>query len=407
MSPSSDASLSRSFFAVLVLISMVAPLGMNIILPSLTSFQIVFETDYAMSQLTLTLYLAALAVGQLIYGPLSDQFGRRPMVLTGLLIMMVGTTLCVFSTSIEMLIAGRIVQAAGGCAGVILARAMVRDMFDAERSASLIAYLTMAFVVAPTLAPLIGGFLEDQFGWQGGFVFVLIFALVVFLVALKGSRETLSVKKRHNARFSDMFLSFLYLLKNPVFTYYSLQVSFSTAAYFAFLGGSSFVLIGLMGGTATELGLLFVLVSVFYIGGNFIAARLTPKFGLFRMTLVGTVIGLIGPVLLYVTEITTGHTPLSFFGMIGIVALGNGFCIAPGMAGAIGADPSRVGAAAGLAGSMQVGVGAFSSFVGAALLSYCETSALPLIIVVGVFCLLAFFAVIAGHFYGSRPTTTI
>lgn len=399
--------MPRFLFLVLVLISMAAPLGMNMVLPSLSSFQVVFETDYAMSQLTLTLYLAAIAVGQLIYGPLSDRFGRRPLVLIGLIILMIGSLICLFATSIEMLIAGRMIQAVGGCAGIVLGRAMVRDLFEAERAASMIAYLTMAFVLAPTLAPLIGGVLEDQFGWQAGFIFVFSFAALVFAVAFKGAKETLPTSRRHRARFSELFLSFAYLLRNPAFSTYALQVSFNTAAYFAFLGGSSFVLIDLMGGSPSELGILFVMVSVFYIGGNYITARMAQKVGVFRMVLLGTIIAMIGPVLLYITEITVGHTPISFFGMVAIVALGNGLCIAPGTASAIGADPSRVGAAAGLAGSMQIGFGAISTFIAGSLLSYYETSALPLIFVIGFCCLFAFLSLMSGQFFASKKSDAI
>lgn len=394
--------MTRTLFIVLVLISMCAPLGMNIVLPSLSSFRQVFNTDYATAQLTLTLYLAATAIGQLIYGPMSDRFGRRPIILFGLVIFILGCVIGFFATSIEMLIAGRMVQAAGGCAGIVIARAMVRDLFEEAKAASVIAYLTMAFVIAPTLAPLIGGVLEDIFNWQAGFVFVMAVAVVTFFAALKGAPETLPPTHRQHTHFGNMFLSFGHLLRNPVFCSYALQMSFCTAAYFAFLGGSSYVLIDLMGGTASELGVLFVVVSVFYIGGNFVTARLTQKLGIYPMVLTGTIIALVGPILLAITELTIGLNPISFFGLVSIVALGNGFCIATGMAGALSADSTRVGAASGLCGSMQVGFGAISTFAAGASLSYFETTPLPLIFVVGVCCLCGFLSVIVGRLIINR-----
>ncbi|MEH6405572.1 MAG: multidrug effflux MFS transporter [Sneathiella sp.] len=389
--------MTRFLFVVLVLVSMCAPLGMNIVLPSLSSFRLVFDTDYATAQLTLTLYLAAVAVGQLIYGPMSDRFGRRPIILFGLVVFMIGCVIGFFATSIEMLIAGRMVQALGGCAGIVIARAMVRDLFDEAKAASVIAYLTMAFVVAPTLAPLVGGVLEDLFNWQAGFVFVFIVAVLTFVATLKGAQETLPLAKRQQTHFKHLFLSFWYLLKNPVFCSYALQMSFCTAAYFAFLGGSSYVLIELMGGTASELGVLFVFVSLFYIGGNFVTARLSQRIGVYRMVLIGTIVCMIGPLLLAITELTIGLNPISFFGLVAVVALGNGFCISSGMAGAISADSTRIGAASGLCGSMQVGFGAVSTFAAGASLSYFETTPLPLIVVIGVCTVCGFLSLTVGR----------
>ncbi len=398
MTSNNPSAISGGYFlAVLVLISMGGPLGMNIILPSLSSYQVAFETDYARAQLTLTVYLAAIAVGQLFYGPLSDRFGRRPIVLIGLVILVLGSVVCFFATSIEMMIIGRMVQALGGCAGMVMGRAMVRDRYDSDKAATMIAYMTMAVVVAPSLAPLLGGVLEDQAGWKASFVFVIIFALLVLLVSLKGAEETLASEKRHQARFGALFMSFLYLLRNRVFLSYALQVSFSTAAYFTFLGGTSYVLIDLMGGTATELGIYFVVVSAFYIAGNFVTARLTERIGIYRLILVGTCIALIGPFGMLAAQMTIGMVPFSFFGLMCFVAFGNGLCIATGVAGAISADPDRVGAAAGLAGSMQIGFGALSTFVVGILLSAFETTPMPLILVVAFCCIAAFIALLAGR----------
>jgi len=407
MNQLSPPKMTRFLFVVLVLVSMCAPLGMNIVLPSLSSFRQVFDTDYATAQLTLTLYLAAIAIGQLIYGPMSDRFGRRPIILFGLVVFMIGCVIGFFATSIEMLIAGRMVQAGGGCAGIVIARAMVRDLYDEAKAASVIAYLTMAFVIAPTLAPMIGGVLEDLFNWQAGFVFVLGIAVLTFLAALKGAQETLPPTKRQRTHFRHLFLSFGYLLKNPVFCSYALQMSFCTAAYFAFLGGSSYVLIDLMGGTASELGVLFVFVSLFYIGGNFVTARLTQRLGVYRMVLTGTIICMIGPLLLAITELTIGLNPISFFGLVAIVALGNGFCISSGMAGAISADSTRVGAASGLCGSMQVGFGALSTLVAGASLSYFETTPLPLIVVIGVCSVCGFLSLTVGRLIINRAAQPV
>ncbi|MCG8494040.1 MAG: multidrug effflux MFS transporter [Sneathiellales bacterium] len=374
-----------SFLFILVLISMGGALASNIILPSLSSYQLAFETDYARAQLTLTVYLAALALGQLIYGPLSDRFGRRPLVLAGLVILFLGSLICFLATSIEMIIFGRFIQATGACAGMVMGRAMVRDRYSQERAASLLAYLTMIVLVAPSLAPMLGGILEDLAGWRASFLFIQIFAALVLCISFFGAKETLPVHKRQQAHFSKLFLSFPFLLKNRVFLAFSLQVSFNTAAYFSFLGGASYVLIDLMGRTATELGFYFMMVIAFYCLGNFVAARLTQKFGISRLIKAGMLIALSGPVVMLITELTIGLTPVLFFSQMCLVAIGNGLCIVPGVSRAISADPDRVGAASGLVGSMQIGFGAIGTFVVGLLLSVFETTALPLIFVV-LFC---------------------
>ena len=362
---------------------------MNIILPSLPAIQKTFNTDYATVQLTLTLFLAGLAIAQLIYGPLSDRFGRRPIALIGLTILVAGTVVCLQAQSIEMMIFGRVLQAVGGCAGVVVGRAMVRDLYDTNQAAVMIAYLTMAVVVVPTLGPMLGGYLEEWFSWSASFVFLLIVNVLFLIAAFFKAHETLPPAKRHAVHFMSMFSSFRQLLSNPTFSGYACQVSFNTASYFAFLGGSPFVMINLMGSTPAQLGLYFVLVSTFYILGNFGTARLAEKFGVYNMVRVGTIVSLVGGGALLATALMGGLTPNTFFGVMSLIALGNGFCISSGMAGAIGADPQRVGAAAGLAGSMQIGFGAISTYVAGILLAYYKVTAVPLISVMFACCVLA------------------
>ncbi len=384
----------RPPLAILVVITMGGALAMNIILPSLPGIQKTFNADYATVQLTLTLFLVGLAVAQLIYGPLSDRFGRRPIALIGMSILVGGTLICLFATSIEGLILGRLVQAIGGCAGMVVGRAMVRDLYDMDKAAAMIAYLTMAVVVVPTFAPLIGGYLEEMFSWSASFVFILITSLLFLTIAFFGAHETLPPSKRHDVQLFGMFNSFSYLLRNPGFSGYACQVSFNTAAYFAFLGGSPFVMINLMGSTPAKLGLYFVVVSVFYILGNFATARLAKKVGVYAMVQAGVWLSLLGAAILLITVLGDGLTPFNFFGIMSLIALGNGFCISSGMAGAISADPHRVGAAAGLAGSMQIGFGAISTYIAGILLAYFEVTATPLIAVMFACCSFALISIL-------------
>ncbi len=402
MTTASSASIRRPTLAVLVAISMGGTLAMNMILPSLPALEKSFAADKATVQLTLSLFLVGIALAQLVYGPISDRYGRRPMVLGGTLILIAGTAVCLMATTIEVMILGRVIQAVGGCAGMVMGRAMVRDMFDADRAASAIAYLTMAAVVAPTLAPLIGGYLEEWFSWSAGFVFVLVTGGLIFVYALAGSHETLAPEKRHEVEFTHLFRSFGALLKNPLFDGYALQLSLNTAAYFAFLGNSPFIIRELMGHSPAELGMFFAVISVLYIGGNFGTARLAQKFGAPRMVQIGTTIAMFGALAMLAAALFTDFTIVEFIGTMSIIAFGNGFCISSGTAEAVGADPQRIGAAAGLAGSMQMGFGAVSSTVASALLAYYVDSPLPLIFVILACSFAALIAPPIGRHFAHR-----
>lgn len=392
----------RPSLAILVAITMAGALAMNIILPSLPNIQITFATDYAKVQLTLTLFLFGLAAAQLVNGPLSDSYGRRPVVLTGLGILLLGTLICIVAPTIELMIVGRVVQAIGGSSGMAMSRAMVRDVYDHEDAAKMIAYLTMIAVVVPTLAPLTGGYIDEWYGWRASFIFILFATLGIFLVAITWSSETLLPAMRQKVHFRDQFSSFAVLLKNPIFDGYAFQMSFSTAAYFAFLGGSPYVMINLMGTTPGELGLYFVVVSVFYIGGNFGTAKLVRRLGADRMVTIGTFISLMGSLAMLTVSLSMDMSPVGFIGLMSIIGFGNGLCISSGMANAVGADLKRVGASSGLAGFMQMGFGGLASYVASIFLGIYETTPVPLVIVIVICCALAMLSPFLGQRLAAR-----
>lgn len=376
---------------ILIAITAVGPLAINIFLPSMPGLAIDFNTDYATVQLTLSLYLVGLAVATLMYGPLSDRFGRRPLTLIGLGIFLLGSVVCATSQTIGILIAGRILQAVGGCAGVVLGRAMVRDMYDREQSASMIAYITMAMVVAPMLAPTIGGVLDEWLGWRYSFVFVLIFALIVMGGCLLVLTETHGPSRRR--ALSNARLNFLGLLKVRAFYGYTLQLSFSSAVFFGFLGGAPYVVVELMGYPPSTFGIYFLFVSICYMAGNFTAARVSTKVGTDRMILIGTAISVVPALALGGFYLQGLFTPVSLFGCMGIIALGNGMSIPNGIAGAISIDPRLAGAASGISGFTQMASGALSSMLVGSLL---VDTAAPLVIVMASCAVISFAMHIAG-----------
>jgi DHA1 family bicyclomycin/chloramphenicol resistance-like MFS transporter len=363
--------------AILVAVTATGPLALNILMPSMPGLPAVFGTDYATVQLTLSLYLIGLAGAQLIYGPLSDRYGRRPVLLAGLGVFLLGSTTGALADSISMVIAGRVLQAVGGCAGMVLGRAIVRDLYERDRAASVIAYVTMAMVVAPMLSPLFGGFLDDWLGWRATFWFVALYGTVVVVFCFWLLGET------HRTRLpfpgaTGMLFSYLRLLRSPLFIGYALGISFASASFFAFLGGAPYVMIEIMGRPPSEYGLYFMMGGAGYMSGNFISGRVSTRFGVERMFTAGAVITFFGALTMLVGALAGVLTPLALFGPMMISAIGNGLSLPNGFAGAVSVDPRITGAASGLAGFLQMGLGASASF----LVGYVLTdSQLPLALV--------------------------
>ena len=253
----------RPPFAILIATTATGPLAMGIFLPSMPGLMRVFDAGYGTVQLTLTLYMVGFAAAQLVFGPLSDRFGRRPVILAGLTLFVAASAACLAATSIETLIAARIVQSVGGCAGMIIVRAIIRDLYDRDQSASQIAYVTMAAVLMTMIGPVIGGYLDDWFGWRAIFAVITAFGAIVLVFAVFTLHETRMMAQRGIAVL-DFWSDFMALLRIRSFCGYTLQLSFTSGVYFGFLGGAPYVMMELMGRSPSEYGLYFLLVSVSY-----------------------------------------------------------------------------------------------------------------------------------------------
>lgn len=379
---------------MLVVVSAINPLALNIFMPSMPGMVRVFDTDYSTVQLTLTLFLASIALAQLIIGPLSDRFGRRPVVLVGTTLFLIASVVCVYANSIEMLIVGRIFQAFGGCTGMVMGRAIIRDMHGLNKSASMMGYVTMAMVVVPMMAPTMGGYLDGKFGWQSSFILVFVYAAVAlsfayFLIGETHKGPYRAVNPAH------MLIGYGNLLSKIHFLRPALQISFSTAAFFAFLGGAPYVTIDLLGGTPIEYGLHFMIASMCYMLGNFVTGRMSEKWGAERLVGIGLFFAMSGGVWLLVNYYLFGLSVFTLFCGMGFIALGNGLTLPSGTAAAISADATRVGAAAGMSGSMQLGAGAIASFLSGWFLTG-SSNALPLVIIMSVSSVLAIIAQVGG-----------
>lgn len=359
----------------LILMTGVAALSMNVFLPALPAMADYFETDYRVVQLSVAIYLAVNAVMQVLLGPISDQFGRRPVMLVSFTLYVIATIGCIFAPTIWVFLAFRMSQAFV-VTGFILSRAVVRDMMGGARAASMIAYVTMGTSLVPMFAPAIGGVLSHNFGWQSTFWLQAFLGLAVLLLMARDLGET---KPRGKGRLRDQVAAYPALLASPRFWGYSLAAMFSSGAFFAYLGGAPFVGSELFGLEASLLGVLFGAPAIGYLVGNYISGRYAVRFGINRMVFAGTILTLIGLATL-LAMISFGEvSEYLFFGMMVSVGLGNGLVLPNANAGLLGVRPELAGSASGLGGAMMIGGGAaISALVG--MMLTVETGPFPLVL---------------------------
>ncbi len=348
--------------AILIAISAIGPMALNIFIPSMPGMRAVFETDYAVIQLTLTGYLFAIAIAQIFLGPLSDRFGRRPVLLFGMILFIVGSLGCMAATTITELIIGRVVQATGGCAGLVLSRAIVRDLWDRDTSASMLGYITMAMVLAPMFAPSIGGYLDVWFDWKASFAFMGLLGMIVLGASWLTLHETIK-SVRPMPGIAGIFRDFRALLQIPLFRSNALSGAFAVAIFFSFLAGAPFIMEQLLGRSKIEYGLYFMLSAAGYMTGNYLSGRFSTKYGTDTMVIAGNLVAVTGAGLLVLFAILGILNPISIFLPMLIIGLSNGLTIPNTLANAVSVRPDMAGAASGLAGSLQLILGGLGTLI--------------------------------------------
>lgn len=381
----------------LIAVAAIGPLALNIFTPSMPGMQEVFGVSYGTIQLTITLYLFGTAIAQLLYGPLSDRFGRRPVLLCGLGLFLIGSLASAFASSILWLLVARTIQAVGGCAGLVLSRAIVRDMHSREKSASMIGYITVGMVVVPMISPLIGGFLDEWFSWRAGFLFVAVAGLIVLIVTVLRLPET-NFNLQPLPGIRGIAVSYESLLRSREFRSYALNATFTSAAFFAFLAGGPFVAIELMEQPKSTYGICFVFVALGYMSGNFLTGKLAERLGTDRMISIGSGLSFSGAILMCVFALSGQINLFTIFGPMAIVTFGNGLSLPSATAGGVSVFPNIAGAAAGLSGFLQMTVSACITL----LVGYLQAdSAMPMILTI----LITSFIAVSIHVYSLRGRT--
>lgn len=381
----SEAS-SRSFLILLVVLSMLGPLTLNILSPSIPGLAAVFDTSKEMSQLTLSSYLFGMAVSQLLLGPLADRFGRRPVLLVALGTYVAASCAAASAGSIEVLVVARTIQSFGATAGLTLGRTIIRDVYDRDAAASMIGYVTMGMMVAPMVAPLIGAKIDETYGWQAIMAYCAI--LGVLSLGLASARLTETRPPALVAATTRQVLErSLALLGNARFMAFWGASSFCSALFFAFIGTAPYLVIDHMGYSKTAYGYWFMILSTGYVIGNYLSGRLSRSRGIDRLIIWGNLAGLVGAVAILVPGLLGIEHPLALFLPAMIISFGNGMVIPNAIAGALSVDPKAAGAGSGLMGFGQVGVGAVVSYFAA---KHAQSSVVPLALMMLACAILAY-----------------
>jgi DHA1 family bicyclomycin/chloramphenicol resistance-like MFS transporter len=358
----------------LILLAGISALAMNIFLPSLPGMTLHFDTEYRLIQLSVALYLAVNAGLQIVMGPISDKLGRRPVILGGLGIFLIATLGCIFAPNILIFLTFRMIQATVVVA-MVLSRAVVRDMVPEAQAASMIGYVTMGMAVVPMIGPAIGGVLDQVFGWKANFWALFILGAAVFWLTWRDLGET---APKSGDSLSQQFRNYPELLTSPRFWGYSLAAALASGAFFAYLGGAPFVGDRVFGLDPATLGIYFGAPAIGYFVGNFISGRFSVRVGVNRMVLWGSLANAGGIGLNLLLFYAGLGTPLTFFGLMTLMGLGNGMLIPNATAGALSVRPHLAGTASGLSGAMMIGGGAALSALAGALLGP-GTGAFPLL----------------------------
>ncbi|CAN5672007.1 multidrug effflux MFS transporter [soil metagenome] len=359
----------------LVALAGLGALNMNMILPSLPSLAAHYGADYSVVALAVSAYLGVTAMLQLVLGPLSDRFGRRPVVLVSLGIFLAATIGCLFAPTVGLFLFFRMVQAAVA-SGLVLSRAIVRDMVPANEAASMIGYVTMGMSLMPMVGPMLGGFLDEVFGWQAIFVVTFAFGIATLWLLWADLGET----NRHpSASFAAQFRTYPELARSRRFWGYAATAALASGAFFAFLGGGPWVASEVLGMSPSRLGFYFGFIALGYLVGNFLSGRFAAEVGINRMMLIGGIVTTSGMAAALVLFGLGMQTPLAFFGSILFVGLGNGILLPSANAGVVSVRPHLAGSASGLGGALMIGGGALLASATGAMLGP-ETGAWPLLV---------------------------
>ena len=348
------AAKSNPHLITLIFITAASIVSLNMFLPSLANMATEFSVSYRVMNISVAGYLAVTAFLQIIIGPLSDRYGRRIILLFSVIIFCFSTIGCIYSSNIWWFLFFRILQGAM-ISGAALSRAIVRDMMDSKNAVKVLSIIAMAMAIVPMIAPLIGGFLDELYGWRTNFWVYLIMGVSLLVLIWLDLGETNTQK---SDTFHKQFSTYPKLFKSGKFWGYSICMSSSVACFYGFLSGAPLVATKVLNLPPTELGLLIGTTSLGFFIGSFFSTKFSKYFGLTQMILVGRVIAVFGISLGLILVLKGYISTFTIFGSMVFIGLGNGFSLPSSHVGIMNVRSDLAGSASGLSGAMAVAFGA-------------------------------------------------
>lgn len=350
------------FMVIIICLSVGGLISTDIFLPALGDMRQYYQVTESRIQHAVAIFLSALAVGQLIYGPLSDNFGRKKTLLFGLFLWLFATLGIIYTVNIQAFLTLRFLQGLGACAGIVLSRAIINDLMDKEAAGKFYLVIFPFVGTSPALAPLIGQLLLQFFNWQSIFIFLSLFILLSIFLCHFVLTETLPLTKRQSFTSVGIIKSSLRVLRNKQFIFYALIPCFAYATYFAYIVESPFFLTKL-GLSTLHIGYSYIGVSLTYVLGNLVARNFLKRESMERTIRRGYVTFVMGGILFAIQMYVSPWPLLTSLIAISILTFGNGFLLPLGTALAISSHPQAAGAASGVMGALQLGSAALSAII--------------------------------------------
>src|SRR3954470_22898365 len=355
---------SMTMLLLLVVMSGLAPMSLYMLVPALPVLAGDFGRDIGLAQMTVSLYMVGLACSQIVMGPLSDRFGRRPVLMAGFGVMIAASIGCTLAETLPPLIAVRVFQALGGATGMVISRAIIRDLYPRERVGAMISLVVAALMIGQLVSPLAGGVIESTFGWRAMFYAITAAAILIAAAIAMALPET------RRARDPDSAAGFLgdarSLLRSRAFNGYMLCQVLASALIFTFAGAGPYVVVTQMGRSSVEYGAWFATSGVAYLIGNLCCVRYAPHHPLDRLIWFGLALQIAGSLLNLAWGLAgLNQAPAWLFVTHMLVMFANAFVMSNSAAGAISVRPEAAGTASGTMGFLQMGFGALCSQFGA------------------------------------------
>lgn len=355
--------------------------AMDIYVPALPHIATLFSVSASAMQLTLTVFMLTAGLMQLIVGPLSDHFGRKPLAIVMTLIFACGTLLCSYAHSITSLIAFRMIQAIGACGMLVVAFAIVRDVFSGVKSAETYSFLNGIIAFSPMFAPFIGSYLDVHYGWPSTFLALLAIAFAAIATTYFGLSETLPKTRRIRLQ-GNIFKKYCDIGVHPVFVIYTFATCIGLSYLYLFCSISPYIIIRLLHIPEINYGFYFCFMGISFFVGSILSGGIVARLGVYRTLIVGFAITLLGGIIMTAWYFVTGLTINNFIWPMLLIGVGGTFCMGAGSGGAMDPFPDHAGAASALSGAARF---LFSGIVGSFLITSTVSSTLPLAVSAIVF----------------------